>query len=84
MDIEKARNLGPVSAKALRDIDVNTVENLIEKGWQQTIIELVLVHPKFINLNMCRALIGAIHGIDWREISPAELIEAKEILSKLR
>ena len=82
--IEDTLNFGPVSTKALNDIGITTLEELKRKGWEETFLELVTVHPRFINLNMLKAIIGATQGKHWNNISSKDLKKAKELISYLK
>lgn len=82
--INDSHNFGPVSTSALSDIGIKTVAQLKKKGWKKVAMELVVVHPRFINLNMFRALIGVCLNRDWRNIPQKELTEAKKIIKALK
>ena len=78
--IENARNLGPVSTQALTTVGIHSVEELKRIGWEQAGLRVMNEHPRFINLNMLRALIGACLDCDFRSIPEPELIKARSML----
>jgi hypothetical protein len=78
--IEKARNLGPVSAQALTTVGIQTVEELKKLGWEEAGLRVMHQHPRFIHLNMLRALIGACLECDFRNIPESELLKARSML----
>ncbi len=78
--IEESKNFGPVSSKLLREVGITTLEELKELGWQQAAFRISQQNPRFINLNMFRALIGACLALDWRNIPAKELAQARELL----
>lgn len=79
-----SKNFGPVSSKALNDAGIHTLEQLKEMGWEKAAFELTQVHPRFINLNMFRALIGACYDVDWRNIPEKELVRARELIKLMK
>lgn len=84
LSIDKARNLGPISAKRLNEIGIFTLSDLKERGWKHVMLALALVSEKNINLNFARALIGAELDVDWRNIPGDHLYEAQELLKNLK
>ncbi len=82
--LEKTKNFGPVSVKALADAGITTLEELKEMGWEMAAIKLIEIHPRFINLNMFRALIGACRNCGWKEISNKDLLKAKKLIKLLK
>jgi hypothetical protein len=79
-----SHNFGPVSAKALNEIGIKTIAQLKKKGWKKIAMELAVLHPRFINLNMYRALIGACLNRDWRDVPEKDLAEAKKLIKALK
>ncbi len=82
--IEKSKNLGPVTGQKLREIGIETLEELKKRGWEQSCIDLVLHSPMMANLNCFTAIIGAINNQDWRNIDPKLKQKAKELLESLK
>lgn len=82
--IRKARNLGPVSASILPDLGIETVEDLRKLGWEEVAMRVMAEHPRFINLNMLRALIGVFHDRDFRDIPEDDLKKAQELVNLFR
>ncbi len=82
--IEKARNLGPTSGAELRSVGIDTLERLVDLGWEEALRRWVIGYPDRINLNAATALIGAVDDVDWREVSPRTKKEARAFLEELR
>lgn len=76
--------MGPVSLSVLADIGVHDIAELKKRGWEAVAFELAQKHPRFINMNMYRALIGATLDCDWREIPENELARAMDLLGQLK
>ena len=70
MPLSNLPNLGKASQQWLHDIGITTVEELQASGVIDTYIRLKLRYPEKITLNMLYGLYGAIHNLDWREITP--------------
>ena len=73
----KLRNIGPVSAGWLADVGVRSIDDLQRIGVVAT-YALVSRRRKGVSLNLLWALEGALHDVDWRELSP----ETKDRLLK--
>lgn len=84
MDISKAKNIGPISSKALREIGINTLEDLKSVGWKGAILKLTAESMQYANLNMARALIGALENKDFRDISTEQLQQARLLIEELK
>lgn len=82
--IKNAKNLGSVSTRELESIGIKTLEDLIQRGWQEVLLMLIAESPKNKNLNFARALIGAQYNCDWRAIPEEELVKAKELLENIQ
>ena len=76
--------MGPVSSTALKEAGIETLEQLKEMGWEAAAFQLTQTHPRFINLNMFRALIGACLDKDWKDIPESELLRAKQLAKTLK
>lgn len=75
--IEKARNLGPVSARWLHEIGVETLDDLTEMGAVAAYRHLK-ARSQMVSLNLLYAMQGAILDIHWHHL-PRELkISLKE------
>jgi len=81
--IEKARNLGPVSAAEFRTLGIFSLEQIREMGWQEAFALWVEAYPERLNLNAAAALIGAVEDVDWRKIPPNEKAAARRLLASL-
>jgi hypothetical protein len=82
--IDRARNLGPVSAGELAAVGITTREQLVELGWEQAFVRLVRAFPHRCHLNMCCALIGAVEDLDWRRLPPSLATDARRAVGALR
>lgn len=82
--IIKARNIGPVTASILPLLGIETLEDLRKLGWEEAAMRVLSEHPRFIHLNMLRALIGAFYGRDFRDIPAKDLEMAKKMVALFR
>ena len=82
--INKARNLGPLTEAELNSVGINSLEEIIELGWEETFLKLVEIYPERINLNMATALIGAVEDCDWRKVPGPLKSEAKKLINVLK
>ena len=70
--VTRLRNLGPVSAEMLREIDVKSAEELRDMGAVEAYRRLRFVFGARANQNLFFALLGALEGRDWRDFSRGE------------
>ncbi|MCO5266363.1 MAG: TfoX/Sxy family protein [Lentimicrobium sp.] len=71
MNLNELPNIGPGLVKKLKQVGIETVEDLTQTGAQQAFIRLhVLDHTVCINTLM--ALEGALKGIRWHHLQPSE------------
>lgn len=82
--IEEARNIGPLTGSELRSIGLDTVEKLVEMGWEEAFHRLIEQHPHRINLNMLVGLIGAVEDQDWRKLDSGLKLAAKKMVKDFR
>ncbi len=82
--LDQARNLGPVSSREFAALGVHTLERLCELGWEEACLLWVERYPARINLNAFTSVIGAIQGVAWNEINPADRQRAKVLIAELR
>jgi predicted dinucleotide-utilizing enzyme len=82
--IEEARNVGPVTAKELRAVGIDTVEKLKGMGWEAAFEAIVLAFPQRLNVNMAVGLIGVVEGCHWQEVPAAMKAEARELVRALK
>lgn len=66
--IESLRNLGPISAAWLREIGIETIEELERLG-PVVAFRLVKQRQKGATLNLLWALAAGIRDQDWRQLS---------------
>ena len=65
-DIINVHNIGPVLAKELNNIDIYSYQDFLDRGWQESYLDLIEVYPNRINLNCIYAFYGAELAVDWR------------------
>lgn len=82
--IEQARNLGPTSGAELRSVGIESLEQLIDIGWEEAFEKWVIAYPERVNLNAATALIGAVENCDWREVPASLKSEAKVLVRSYR
>lgn len=82
--IEQGNSLGPKSGAALREAGVSTVEELVELGWEEALLRLVELSPRFVNLNMAYALIAAAEDVHWQALSTGQKAKARAVVERLR
>ena len=80
------RNIGPTSSRELREIGIESRDQLIETGIAEVARRLLFRFgsERNISLNYLYALEGAIHDRDWRDIPPARKQELRTLLGTLR
>ncbi len=77
-------NLGPKTTQEMASIGITTRAELKAEGWESAFRRLIARYPDRLNLNMASALIGAISGKDWREISAKQKESAKHLIKALK
>ena len=82
--IDKARNLGPVTASETEAMDIFYLDQIQAMGWEDFFIQYVELFPHRLNLNMLTSIIGAIEDQDWRKIDPALKSEAKSLIKRIK
>ena len=70
MPLEHLRNIGPKSARLLREVGIDSPEDLGEIGAVAAYRRLKFFNPRSVSLNMLWALEGALTDRDWRDIPP--------------
>jgi DNA transformation protein and related proteins len=65
--LESLANLGPASAKMLRDAGIECVEMIRELGALETFLRVKQVAPN-VSLNLLWALVGALEDVHWTKI----------------
>jgi DNA transformation protein len=64
------RNLGPVSARRLAEVGIETEAHLRELGAVVAYRRVKHAFPRHVSLNLLYALAATLAGIDWRDLSP--------------
>ncbi len=68
--LESARNLGPKSARLLREAGIASLEDLRAIGPVAAYCRLKFTDARSVSLNMLWALHGAVKDRDWRDLAP--------------
>lgn len=76
--IRSLRNLGPKTEEDLISVGYETVQQLLDAGWEEAYCRLVLAYPQRNNLNMLKALMGACLDMDWRHLDARDEAEAQK------
>ena len=82
--LEKARNLGPVSAAELESIGIRTLAQMRQYGWEEVCVRWAEAFPARINLNAFISVIGAIDDVDWRRVDPELRRQAQSLARRLK
>ncbi len=82
--IEEARNVGPVTAKELRAVGIDTVEKLKGMGWEAAFETIALAFPERLNVNMAVGLIGVVEDCHWQRVPAGMKAEARELVRALK
>ncbi len=69
--IESLRNLGPASARWLREAGIATVEELERLG-PTLAFRIVRRRRSQVTLNLLWSLVAGLRDVDWRELTEAE------------
>jgi hypothetical protein len=78
------KNIGPKTTADLEKIGLNDLKKIKTMGWEKAALLIYNHYPKYANLNMLRALIGACQDRDWRNIKKDDLNRAKELLKIMK
>ncbi len=78
------RNIGPLTRAELASVGIHSAEQMVELGWQEVCLRWVEAFPARANLNAFAAVIGAIDGVDWRQIDPEQKEAARKLAQRLR
>jgi len=81
--IVECRNLGPTSARYLRQLGIYTLGDLKSLGPVAVYVSLLQSQVK-PSLNLLWAMMGAVERRDWREIDTTEKRHALELVQALR
>ncbi|HEU4557377.1 MAG TPA: TfoX/Sxy family protein [Longimicrobium sp.] len=78
-ELAKLRNLGEKAAQALNRVGIDTEAELREVGAVNA-YRLMVLHGHDVSLNFLWAIEGALRGISWLDIPPADRARLKEEL----
>lgn len=73
-DIAKTRNLGPVTRDILKQIEIESFEDLKEEDPVDVYMKMK-VNGFDVTRNMLWGLYGAINDVDWRDIPDKKKVE---------
>ncbi len=73
-----------MSGTLLFESGIETVGDLQELGWKETLERTARRFPEALNLNFAAAIIGVELNCDWREIPSALKAEAKGLIQQLK
>lgn len=78
-DLTSLQNIGPVSARQLREVDIPDAKALRRLGALAAYRRLKHAFPRQVSLNMLYALEGALRGCPWNRLPPGikERLKAK-------
>lgn len=88
--IIELRNMGPACEEQLAAVGIHTAGDIREVGIKETFERMMLGRiqrgdrRKFINAGYLYALHGAIHDMDWRELTEKQKTEYKNFTANLR
>lgn len=88
--VSEMRNLGPACERDLNAAGINTAGQLIELGVEEAFVQMLIARKrdqlstKCCNAAYLYALHGAIHDIDWRELSEPQKEHYKAFALELR
>ncbi len=80
-DIEKLRNIGPKSARMLKEVGIAEIGDLRKAGCVNTFQRLRFLYPDQVSLNFLWAMHAGLQGRDWRDLSQEEKDSLKEELA---
>lgn len=88
--ISEMRNLGPACEKDLAAVGITKASQVIILGAEETFVRMLLGRTKIGRSGKCcnalylYAIYGAIHDIDWREVSNKKKAEFKSLTAEMR
>ncbi|WP_415900385.1 TfoX/Sxy family DNA transformation protein [Neptuniibacter sp. QD48_11] len=74
------RNIGPVSRRWLAEIEIYSLADLEQVGPIATYKMIKSMRGGKVSINLLWALVGALEGIDCRDLSPERKAELRELL----
>ncbi|MEZ5832485.1 MAG: TfoX/Sxy family protein [Dongiaceae bacterium] len=69
-DLQSLKNIGPASARQLRDVGIESEADLRDLGALAAYRRLKHAFPREVSLNMLYALEGALTGCHWNRLPP--------------
>ncbi|MEC9281552.1 MAG: TfoX/Sxy family DNA transformation protein [Bdellovibrionota bacterium] len=84
IDIENAKNIGPITAAELKNVGVKSLQKLKEIGAEEAFQLVIDQYPERLNFNFLLALSGACNDLDWREIPAKEKESLKIFIKKIK
>lgn len=80
----KLPNIGKTLAQKLRQVEVNSAEDLMALGSENAIIKIASIDNEGACINMLYALEGAIQNIRWHSLSKQRKLELKTFYQSLK
>lgn len=82
--IEKAMNIGPVCGAELRSIGVESLDALLDEGWESVYERWVEAYPERIHTMAAYALCGAEMGVGCLALGDGTKKRARSVVRRLR
>lgn len=88
--ISEMRNLGPACEKDLNAVGIETAEDVLKLGAEETFVRMLIGRKKIGRSAKCcnaaylYAIYGAILDVDWRAISEKKKADFKKYAAELR
>lgn len=71
--LTNARNIGPVTARELATLGIESLEELSALGWRKACMLYASAYPNRANANAFAAILGAVEDKDWRAVDIAPI-----------
>jgi nucleotidyltransferase/DNA polymerase involved in DNA repair len=82
--IEELKNLGPKTGAELRQIGIETADDLVSLGYRKAFLKWVSIFPERVHLMAWYALVGAELNISYSKISEDHREEGRKLLFEIR
>lgn len=82
-NLDRLKNLGPVSRRWLNEIGIFTISDLERAGSVEAYLKLKRYYPKRVSLNLLYGMEAALMGIHWKQL-PQEVKAKLKSETKLR
>lgn len=78
------KGMGPLTASELESLGVNTLEQVIDQGWEEIFLKWIEAYPERLNLNAAVGLIAIVEGVHWQKVSVREKERARTMIENRR